>query len=238
MAFNRRETALLLIGDFLILIASLWAALLLRNLTLPSLSYFEANLVPFLPIFLLSLAVFYIAGLYEKQTRPIRRVMSVRIFGAQAATVAIAAILFFILPFPIAPKTILVLYLIVSVVAESAWRFYRMNREMREGNRASAFLVGSGPTVLELYDEVNENDRYLIRFVGRIETAGLAEGGVRAAIAESVKAGSRIIVIDTSDPIVARDLPALYDRMTGTSTFLEFASLYEEIFDRVPLEHF
>ena len=94
MAFNRRETALLLIGDFLILIASLWAALLLRNLTLPSLSYFEANLVPFLPIFLLSLAVFYIAGLYEKQTRPIRRVMSVRIFGAQAATVAIAAILF------------------------------------------------------------------------------------------------------------------------------------------------
>ena len=238
MAFNRRETALLLIGDFLILIASLWVALLLRNLTLPSPSYFEANLVPFLPIFLLSLAVFYIAGLYEKQTRPIRRVMSVRIFGAQAATVAIAAILFFILPFPIAPKTILVLYLIVSVVAESAWRFYRMNREMREGNRASAFLVGSGPTVLELYDEVNENDRYLIRFVGRIETAGLAEGGVRAAIAESVKAGSRIIVIDTSDPIVARDLPALYDRMTGTSTFLEFASLYEEIFDRVPLEHF
>src|SRR3989344_9046966 len=112
MAFARRETAILLIGDFFILAASLWVALLLRNLAVPSFGYFEQNLVPFLPMFFLSLFVFYIAGLYEKQTRPIRRVMGPRIFGAQAATVAIAAILFFVLPLTIAPKTILVLYLI------------------------------------------------------------------------------------------------------------------------------
>ena len=130
MAFDRRETITLLIGDFFILAASLWVALALRNLSWPPLGYFETNLVPFLPIFFLSLGVFYIAGLYEKQTRPIRRVMGSRILGAQAATVAIAAVLFFILPFSIAPKTILVLYLVVSVIAESAWRFHRMNREM------------------------------------------------------------------------------------------------------------
>jgi hypothetical protein len=75
MAFDRRETAILLIGDFFILIASLWIALFLRNLAIPPFGYFETNLVPFLPMFLLSLFVFYIAGLYEKQTRPIRRIM-------------------------------------------------------------------------------------------------------------------------------------------------------------------
>ncbi|MEK7553893.1 MAG: hypothetical protein AAB517_00845, partial [Patescibacteria group bacterium] len=91
MAFDRRETAILLIGDFLMLSASLWTALFLRNLSIPSFSYFEANLVPFLPMFFLSLAIFYIAGLYEKQTRPIRSVMGMRILGAQAATVAISA---------------------------------------------------------------------------------------------------------------------------------------------------
>ena len=94
MAFDRRETAILLIGDFLILIASLWAALLIRNLEVPSFSYFEINFVPFLPVFFVSLIVFYVAGLYEKQTLPIRSVMGIRIFGAQAATTAIAAILF------------------------------------------------------------------------------------------------------------------------------------------------
>ncbi len=107
MAFDRRETIILIIGDFLILVASLWTALFLRTFNVPSVSHFEANLVPFLPMFLISLVIFYIAGLYEKQTRPIRRSMGLRILGAQAATVGISAILFFILPFSIAPKTIL-----------------------------------------------------------------------------------------------------------------------------------
>ncbi len=197
MAFDRRETAILLIGDFLILVASLWAALLVRNLAVPPPGFFLTNFFPFLPVFMLAIIVFYIAGLYEKQTRPIRSVMGIRIFGAQAATVAIAAILFFVLPLDIAPKTILVLYLIISVVAESVWRFYRMNREIAEGKRTPIMLVGSGPAALELYDEVNGNNKYLIRFVGRVDRKSVSADAVLE---------------------------------------MEFAPLYEEVFDRVPLE--
>ena len=237
MAFDRRETAVLLVVDFFILVASLWAALFLRNLALPSLSYFETNLLPFLPTFLISLVVFYIAGLYEKQTRPIRRVMGVRIAGAQIATVVIAAILFFILPLSIAPQTILVLYLVVSVVAESAWRLSRMKREMREGNRVSALLVGSGPAVQDLYDEVNGNDRYLIRFVHHAETEGLPQNDLAKVVVESVKTGARIVVLDTSNPDVTLDLQTIKNLVKVGITFREFASLYEEIFDRVPLNH-
>ena len=79
MLFTRRETAILVLGDFLILAASLYAALLIRNLALPGWGYFAQNFLPFLPAFLLSIAVFYIAGLYEKQTRLVRRVMGERI---------------------------------------------------------------------------------------------------------------------------------------------------------------
>ncbi|MDO8231918.1 MAG: sugar transferase [bacterium] len=237
MAFDRRETAILIIGDFLILVASLWAALFFRNLAVPSLGYFEINLIPFLPVFLLSLVIFYIAGLYEKQTRPIRRVMGPRIAGALFATVAIAAILFFALPLTIAPKTILVLYLVISVIAESAWRFHRMNREVREGNREPALLVGSGPAVLELFDEVNDNDRYMVRFVSRIDTNNLSENSVFESIASEIRAGARVVVIDTSDPVVVQAVSELYDLMAGSTLFLEFASMYEDVFDRVPLQH-
>lgn len=198
MAFDRRETAILLIGDFLILVASLWVALVLRNLAVPPFGYFEKNIIPFVPMFLLSLVVFYIAGLYEKQTRPIRSVMGIRILGAQAATAAIAAILFFILPLDIAPKTILIIYLIISVIAESLWRFHRMNREIAEGKRTPVILVGSGPEADELFDEVNGNNAYLIRFVGRAEKKSPSAGAVLE---------------------------------------MEFAQLYEEVFDRVPLEY-
>ena len=198
MAFDRRETLILLIGDFLILVASLWIALTLRNLAIPPFGFFELNLIPFLPMFIISLVVFYIAGLYEKLTRPIRRVMGVRILGAQAATVAIAAILFFVLPLTIAPKTILLLYLVVSVAAESVWRFYRMNYEIAVGERTEVILIGSGAEADELYDEVNGSNKYMIRFVGRKEARSPS--------------------------------PTLISEV-------DFAPLYEEIFDRVPLAH-
>ena len=237
MAFDRRETAILVLGDLFMLIASLWVALLIRNLSIPSPGYLEANLVPFLPMFLLSLGVFYIAGLYEKQTRPIRRVMGIRILGAQAANVAIAAILFFILPLSIAPKTILMLYLGVSIIAESLWRFYRMNREMKESNRVPALLVGSGPAVLELYDEVKGNGRYLIRFTGHVETGTGSDDDVRRAITEGIIAGAQTVVVDTSSSAIARIMPTVYGLMASGVTFLDFSSFYEEIFDRVPLQH-
>jgi len=233
MAFDRRETITLLIGDFLILVISLWATLVLRNLSLPSFSYFEINAVPFLPMFMLSLAVFYVAGLYEKQTRPIRRVMGIRIMGAQAATVSIAAVLFFILPFNIAPKTILIIYLCISVVAESVWRFHRMKHELKTEDRVPALIVGTGLAVRELYEEVRENPRYLLHFVEHVEDSDeLAE-----KISLALEGGVRVVVLDISNPQIATRMPALYDRIASGVTFIDFATLYEEIFDRVPLGH-
>lgn len=237
MAFGRRETAILILGDMFMLIASLWVALLLRNLSFPSLSYFGTNLTPFLPLFFLSLGVFYIAGLYEKQTRPIRRVMGVRVLGAQVANVIIAAIIFFILPLNIAPKTILILYLVVSVMAESLWRFYSMSREMKESNRAKALLVGSGPAAIELYEEVKANSRYLIRFSDRVEPIGLSDAQIVKAITDSLSSRTQVIVVDTSDAAVARVMPSVYGLMANGITFLDFSSLYEEIFDRVSLQY-
>jgi FlaA1/EpsC-like NDP-sugar epimerase len=93
--------------------------------------------------------------------------MSVRILGAQIANVVIAAVLFFILPLTIEPKTILMLFLGVSVVVLSVWRFRRMHHEVKRTARRNAFLVGSGPAVDELFEEINGNSWYRIFFVGR-----------------------------------------------------------------------
>lgn len=233
MVFSRRETVYLLVGDLLVLVASLWVALLIRNLSLPPAGYFEANAVPFIPMFLMSISVFYISGMYEKQTRPIRRIMGVRILGAQAATVSIAAILFFILPLSIAPKTILFIYLLVSVVAESAWRFYRISREVAEGVREPALLVGTGPDVRELYEEVNHNDRIAIRFVELCDTSN--DTSVVDSIRGAVAHGVRSVVVDLSDPAVMSVAPLVYEEVRAPASLRAFSSVYEEIFDRVPL---
>lgn len=237
MAFSRRETAILLIGDFLLLGASLWITLLLRNLAVPRPGYFEGNLIPFIPIFLISLIIFYVAGLYEKQTSAKRRTMSERILGAQTANVIIAAIFFFVLPLSIAPKTILVIYLVVSVLAISFWRFYRMRNELAEEVRVPAVLVGSGPAVSEVYEEVRSNGAYVMRFSEHIDTAKLPPGALAKELAAAIDRGARMVVLDTRDSQVAVELPQLYAAMVAGVSFLEFSAVYEDIFDRVPLAH-
>jgi lipopolysaccharide/colanic/teichoic acid biosynthesis glycosyltransferase len=237
MEFTRRETALLASGDFLILIASLWIALAIRNFRFPEPGYFELNLIPFIPIFLLSIIVFYIAGLYEKQTRLVKLEMGERILGAQVANVILAAVLFFILPLSIAPKTILAIYLAVSVVAVSSWRFYRAKRERNAGNKTRALLVAGGAAAHEVFEEVNGNDRYLFSFAAHIDPAGRRSEDLEHLVKDACREGATAIVIDTRDSAVAPILPALYATMLGGTAFLEFSLFYESIFDRVPLDH-
>ncbi|HUQ30029.1 MAG TPA: sugar transferase [Candidatus Paceibacterota bacterium] len=237
MEFTRRETAILAGGDFCILIASLWVALTIRNWSFPAAGYFEANLLPFLPVFFVSIAVFYVGGLYEKQTRLVKRKMGERVAGAQIANTVIAALLFFVFPLTIAPKTILALYLIVSVIGVSAWRFYHAAHERRSEATVRAMLVAEGSAAKELLDEVNGNNRYLFHFETHIDPSEKTADDIASAIAAALHAGTHIVVIDTHHPVMARALPQLYGAMVAGVSFLEFASFYEDVFDRVPLAH-
>jgi lipopolysaccharide/colanic/teichoic acid biosynthesis glycosyltransferase len=237
MIFSRREAATLLIGDGSMLVLSLWVALTLRNLEVPALRYFEANVTPFIPMFGISIAIFYIAGLYEKQTRPIRRIMGARIMGAQAATVALAAILFFILPLTIAPKTILFMYLIVSIVFMSAWRFWWIRRASVHSTREPAVIIGTGTAVDELVEELQANERLLIRSQRVLDPNEVSESELVALVADACNTGARLLVCDVSHPRVRAVLPALYELVKRPIVLTTFSALYEELFDRVPLDH-
>jgi len=236
MAFSKRETFILLAGDLFFLTGSLWLALIIRNLSVPTSSYFLNNFVPFIPVFLFSIVLFYIAGLYEKPTRPNRLVMGERIIGAQFANTLLAGTTFFLLPLSIAPKTILALYLISSVVVITLWRFYALSH-LAPRERLDAVLVGNGKAVDEVAEELLENSHYTIQLVSHIDTAEIPVEQVTIKVAKAIHAGARIVIIDTLDIKIVKALPDLYgDMLTGT-LFVTFESLYEELFDRVPLEH-
>ncbi|VAW33040.1 Undecaprenyl-phosphate galactosephosphotransferase [hydrothermal vent metagenome] len=236
MAFSRRETGILLAGDFLFLVGALWFSLVIRNIALPQPDYFLNNAVPFIPIFFFSLAVFYIAGLYEKPTRPNRHVMGERIIGAQIANTILAAVFFFVLPLSIAPKTILALYLVVSVVIITAWRFYALSHFAPRGKIATV-LVGTGTAVEEVAEELSENDRYTVRMVSKIDTATHSSKEITEEVSKYIRLGAGIIIIDTLDRAVTDVLPALYEEMLTGTMFITFEEFYEELFDRVPLAH-
>lgn len=236
MITGRRETAFLLLGDIVLLVLSLWAALALRNLEVPGVLYYFDHVRAFSFVFAISLLIFYISGLYERQTRLVKRILGVRIIGAQVANTLIAALLFFVLPLSIAPKTILALYLVMSVILISAWRFFFVPA-FSLAERAQAMLVGEGETVDEVIRTVNGNRKYYIEFPLQVKPAEIGGGNLRQRIQEALAAGVRVVVLDTRDPRVRAELPTLYDAMLEGVAFIEFSTFYEGLFDRVPLAH-
>lgn len=215
---------------------SLWLALLLRNVALPSASYFYEHIRAFSFVFAISLLIFYISGLYERHTRLIKRILGTRIVGAQVSNTLIAAVLFFILPLTIAPKTILALYLGISVVLISVWRFF-VAPAFSLAERTRAVLVGEGATIDQVCELINTNTKYYVHFAEHIKPSTLAPGALRARLYREVEQGARLMVLDTRNPAVRAELPSLYDAMLLGVAFIEFSTFYESLFDRVPVAH-
>src|SRR3989344_566950 len=103
---GKRESLILLLGDIAIFILSLWLALFFRYGELPSSAVYSSHLVPFLFVFVLSVLVFFIAGLYEKHTVILKIRLPSIILRAQLANSALAVLFFYLVPyFGITPKT-------------------------------------------------------------------------------------------------------------------------------------
>ncbi len=236
MSSARRETIIELCGDVLLMLLSLWLALLFRSLAVPSAYLFFLLLRGFVFVYAISLLVFYIAGLYERQTRLIKRILGIRILGAQLANTALAAILFFILPLSVAPKTVLALYLLISVVLISAWRFFIVPI-LSLTDRERGVLIGEGEAVDEVRTLVQGNPKYYLEFVEHLVPSELAEGKLAEKLAACMREGIRLVVIDTRDPRVRSELPSLYDAMLAGASFVEFSVFYEDLYDRVPSAH-
>lgn len=236
MLQNRSETGLLLLGDVILLVVSLWLALFVRSFEVPTFPYFTQHFKPFLLIYGVSLLIFFIAGLYERRTRLIKRILGVRIFGAQATNTVLAAVLFFIVPFTIAPKTVLVLYLLISVILISTWRFF-VAPFLSIVPYVGAVLVGSGKEMEHVFALVANQPKYYVHFVRYINSDELVAGSLATELHALRHEGVELVIIDSRDERVRAEMPSLYDAMVGGMRFVEFETFYEDLFDRVPLTH-
>src|SRR3989338_9165592 len=167
----KREYVVLFLGDVLVFAASLWATLALRYLTVPNTDFFWRHLVPFSILFAAWIVVFFLAGLYGKQTRLFRSRLAATILYTQTINMMIAALFFFFLPiFGLAPKTILVIYLVISFALIFLWRMF-IFPHLRSGRRLKGVLIASGPDAKALADEIASDARYPFAFEYIIDTA-------------------------------------------------------------------
>lgn len=238
MGERSRELSILLLGDVIAFSLSLWLTLLVRYFEVPGRELLVDHAGPFLVLGGVWLFVFYVAGLYDKHTVFLKSLLFSRIVNTQIANMLLALLLFLIIPFGIAPKTILIIYLVISTVIIALWRLKLFNH-FSPKNKHKAILIADGAEAIELVDEINNNDRYNYSFVRIIdESAAVETADFEAKLLSLIdREDIQIIVANPRGEHIERVLPSIFDLafLRFEFVFLDFYKVYEDTFDRVPL---
>lgn len=228
---------MLLAGDVLVLAASLWVTLALRYFELPSRELLTAHTTPFFILFFVWIGVFFLAGLYGKQTRLFRSRLLSTILFTQTINVVLAALFFFLIPFfGITPKTILAIYLVVSSLGVFAWRM-GLFPYVRPHAALRGILIASGSDAQALADEI-QGGHYPFAFECVIDTKQVPSHEIIQQACRVVEEDNlAFLVVDFSDAAFNAALPIIYDAAFQKRRFalIDITELYEEVFDRVPL---
>lgn len=231
---GRRASLLLFLGDFAAFALSLYLTILLRYGAVPDAARLAPFVLPFSLLFALWLIVFYGAGLYGKRLALFPSRLPDALLGTQITNIVIAALFFFLVPaFGLAPKTILVLYLFVSLVLIFIWRLALYPRLTSTPRRERAALIADTEEARALVAEVNGNPRYGIE----IRETVAPQTDASSLLPRLTGSKVALLIVDTNDTRYAALLPQIY-HLTYTThqfQFVSFADLYEEIFDRIPL---
>ncbi len=223
---RKKEVIVLFLGDVFVFFISLYLAITLRYGSLPTADVLSNHLAPFSLLFLASILISFIAGLYEKHTLVLKGKLPAVLTKVQIANSVVSIAFFYFIPyFLITPKITLFMYLVISLILMVAWRM-AIAETLGVRRKSKALLIAKrGKEVEDLYNEINNNQRHGIVFIEWIEP------GTMPVIDKDIS----LIVADFADPRVNELMPTLYKLIFSGVQFDDIQKVYEEVFDRVPL---
>ena len=236
----------LLLGDILILYASLYLALYIRygrGLE----SQISIHLLPFSVIFILWILVLYIANLYELNFAKNYSEFYSSLFSAIIVSSAISVLFFYLIPdIQIAPRRNLLIYIAVFTGLISLWRWL-YNRILGKTFRNNTIIVGFDQLSFELAKFLNRNPQYGYNLKYALDVSEQAAFSFQNVDFRQVRGARDIEKIIESERIntiilspESYRLPDIIDIFYKASKkgihFVNLASAYEKILKKVPLE--
>jgi exopolysaccharide biosynthesis polyprenyl glycosylphosphotransferase len=232
---SKKESSVLLGGDILVFAVSLWISLLIRNFDIPESNVYLEHIIPFGIVSLIWVALFFIAGLYERRRISNRKKLPELLIKTQTINSIIAVLFFYSVPdFGLAPKTILFIYIIVSLILSFLWRIYAV-AILNTKAKSRSLLIASGHDAQVLMDEVNNNSQSGYNIIGLINNQTLVSEGIEQIIERIKHDKIKVVIVDSRDEHVVAILPELYNLIFSRITFINFYDLYEDLFDRLPI---
>ena len=231
-AFSRKAPWIILLGDLVAFVAALWITLSLRYVETAGRDIFMEHLIPFSLLFVVWILVFFIFGLYDKQSIVFRSRLPGALIQVQVANILIATSFFYFIPwYGISPKTTLFLYLLISLCLILFWRIYGYFLIVPR-SKERAVVIGGGDEMRELVSEIRNGAHLNIEVATVIDIDAADSTDINAAIEDS---SASLVVVDLYNDKVREILPKLYNLLFSQIRFIGMDKIYEDVFDRVPL---
>ncbi len=237
MAITRKKQfSTLLLGDIVVFIGSLWLTLAIRNISIPSQDDFVTLLNPFVLLFIVWALVFFISGLYDSHTLLIKSKLPKRVITAHMFNLAIASIFFYLIPyFGVTPKVILFLYLVVSTILISGWRFFVYPKLVKQSS-VPLIVLAEGSDVEYLDKKIKESSNSPIQIIKILKPSLFKDEQLTEEVKTLVlQYPNAVIAVDLINPNIQAHADSLYSLIFNTVQFIEIQNVYEDMTDKVPL---
>lgn len=232
---TKQESIVLLIGDLIIFVSSLWLTLLFRKLEIPNVEKVISHLVPFITIFIISTVVFFIAGLYERNSIREQTKLLSSIIYAQIANVIFAISFFYFIPvFGIYPKINLFLYIIISTFLITMWRIFG-EKILESGQTRHIILVGNKKQVFQMKQEFAMHAIHRITVVEYMDVEHVTVSDITMLFKKAVDMKCAAIVVDLSNNKIGEALSDGYDFFISNILIYDINQIYENTFNQVSL---
>lgn len=225
---------IILIGDLVVLYASLALTLLIRYRGHDWTERFNDHILPFSIIFILWIIVFYLFNLYRYKTlkqEDLIRVVSTAVTTATALSIAA----FYFLPtfFQLTPKINMLIFGAIALALKYAWQNFVLFRMFAEGAE-KIIVIGDSNLLSNTVSFINENPHAGYSVESWIQD--LENFEFEALKNEITKTGARLIVIQDHLTEKTNISNIIYSLIAKNINVVSFWNFYESIFDKVPLE--
>lgn len=230
---SKKESILHLLGDIVVLYASLWIVLCVRYLELPSKETWDMHFLPFSLLFILWIGVFFISGLYEKNATFNKTKILLTVLKVQIVNSVIAVLFFYFVPITqITPKINLFIYLFVSIALLGLWRYLSVSLYSKK--QTSVCIVARGEDAKFLKRDLQNNLLgFEVTYFLDLDTQNVR---VEELVEHVYMNQIQYIILDTKDDAILPFLPTFYNLMFSGVQFIEVNDVYESLYNRVPLQ--
>lgn len=231
----------LFVGDTGVAALSLFLALSARFLALPTDERVIIHAKLFIPIFIVTVALyysfdFYDFSLFQTKVRQLSRIVKIHFF---TALIGLGYFYLFATFTELTPKTVLALYTVFHIGLASLWRVFIVPVFLHPASRMKTLLIGEGEEYEELKRVVNGHEFYPFSIVDHLtlDENDLQNGNTLNQLKSILEHnGITQVVVDIRDERTGELLPYLYNLAAQRKVHVFDAALvYQDILKKMPM---